>query len=430
MRLRFCLSYLAFALCCVITCAHSHYAHAEQPSPPVSAPPVPESKNNVLNSLDDEIKTVKSKQSALDNKANTLEKDLKNLKKDLVATASKVQKHEKDLRETETQIKKLNDQKKSLQAQFETDREQMSHLIMAMARIHRMPVEALIAKPDAPHETAQAATLLSAILPALNKRAEELKDKLQSLQKIETKLVESQQQLSETAKNLKDAEKNVKELLALRQKTFQETRQQIEDQEKVVSQISKQASDFRDLINKIEAKNKTLRELADKAHVKETPKSNDSGQVSDIANSRQKKNDYATKLAMADLPALGSAQLPLSGPIRVHYGQRDDIGAVCEGLRIEGRSGALIVSPMGGIVRYAGEFKKYGKIVLIEHKKNYHSLIAGLGKIDTFVGQTVDSGEPVGKLGGSSGNAPVLYYELRHNGQPINPSKKFDNIEG
>ena len=114
--------------------------------------------------------------------------------------------------------------------------------------------------------------------------------------------------------------------------------------------------------------------------------------------------------------------------MRIRYGQQDEIGATSQGIRIEARSGAMVVAPMGGIVRYAGPFKSYGNIVLLEHKNNYHSLIAGLGRIDTVVGQSVDSGEPVGNLGTQAGDRPVLYYELRLNGEPINPARKFSDL--
>ena len=86
----------------------------------------------------------------------------------------------------------------------------------------------------------------------------------------------------------------------------------------------------------------------------------------------------------------------------------------------------MVVAPLGGIVRYAGTFRNYGKIVLIEHRNKFHSLVAGLGKVDTFVGQRVDAGEPIGALPTSSGR---LYYELRYQGDPVNPSKKFSTLD-
>ncbi len=86
---------------------------------------------------------------------------------------------------------------------------------------------------------------------------------------------------------------------------------------------------------------------------------------------------------------------------------------------------------MGGVVDYAGIFKGYGNIIILRHEKDYHSLIAGLDKIDTIVGRAVNAGEPMGKMVSSSsdGGQPVLYYELRHKGKPVNPSKKISGLK-
>jgi septal ring factor EnvC (AmiA/AmiB activator) len=80
-------------------------------------------------------------------------------------------------------------------------------------------------------------------------------------------------------------------------------------------------------------------------------------------------------------------------------------------------------------VRYTGPFKNYGQLVIIEHQKGYHSLVAGLDRIDTVVGQSVSAGEPVGILGPApDGGKPSVYYELRHKGQPVNPARFFAEL--
>lgn len=126
----------------------------------------------------------------------------------------------------------------------------------------------------------------------------------------------------------------------------------------------------------------------------------------------------------------GKPQAPLSGIMKLSYNEPDAFGAPSKGIEIEARSGSLIVAPMNGIIRFAGHFKNYGNMVIIEHEKGYHSLIAGFEKIDTVVGQSVSVGEPLGKLHFARTNAkkPTLYYELRYNGQPINPAKKFAGL--
>ena len=88
-------------------------------------------------------------------------------------------------------------------------------------------------------------------------------------------------------------------------------------------------------------------------------------------------------------------------------------------------------APMGGVVRYVGYFKNYGNIVIIEHKGGYHSLIGGFESIETAIQRQVKSGEPIGKLPSKSsyGASPSLYYELRYNGQSVDPSVKFSELK-
>ncbi|MCB9995716.1 MAG: peptidoglycan DD-metalloendopeptidase family protein [Rhodospirillales bacterium] len=131
------------------------------------------------------------------------------------------------------------------------------------------------------------------------------------------------------------------------------------------------------------------------------------------------------------MPNKGTARLPVSGFITVGYGTTDEIGAYSQGIKLEARPGSLAVAPMGGIVRFAGQFKNYGNMVIIEHKNGYHSLIAGLHRIDAPVEGRINAGEPIGQLPltSSRGGRPALYYELRRNGQPVNPADMIADLK-
>ena len=99
----------------------------------------------------------------------------------------------------------------------------------------------------------------------------------------------------------------------------------------------------------------------------------------------------------------------------------DAYGTTSKGLTIQTRQGAEIVAPYDGRVVYAGPFRGYGQILIIEHSEGYHSLLAGLSRIDAAAGQWVLAGEPVGAMGQQETGEPELYLELRRNGRPINP---------
>ncbi len=71
---------------------------------------------------------------------------------------------------------------------------------------------------------------------------------------------------------------------------------------------------------------------------------------------------------------------------------------------------------------FAGPFRGYGQLLIIAHGEGYHTLLAGIDRVDGAVGQLLLAGEPVGQMGASPGRKPELYVELRHDGDPIDPT--------
>jgi septal ring factor EnvC (AmiA/AmiB activator) len=119
----------------------------------------------------------------------------------------------------------------------------------------------------------------------------------------------------------------------------------------------------------------------------------------------------------------------VSGRLVRRYGDADELGQTNHGLVLEARPGAQVVAPFDGRIMFAGPFRGYGQILIIEHGDGYHSLLAGLERIDGAVGQWLVAGEPVAAM--KTGEAkPRLYLELRRNGQPINPLPFLATREG
>jgi septal ring factor EnvC (AmiA/AmiB activator) len=114
--------------------------------------------------------------------------------------------------------------------------------------------------------------------------------------------------------------------------------------------------------------------------------------------------------------------MPVRGQLVLAYGQRA-LGAdsVSKGISIQTRTQAQVVAPYDGQVVYAGKFRGYGQILIIEHDGRYHTLLAGLERIDAVAGQWILAGEPIGVMGSPQERSPELYLEFRHAGQPVNP---------
>jgi len=113
---------------------------------------------------------------------------------------------------------------------------------------------------------------------------------------------------------------------------------------------------------------------------------------------------------------------PARGRLVGRYGETRDTDLYSRGITIETRPQAQVVAPYDGQIAFRGPFRGYGEILIIEHGQGYHTLLAGLGRIDAVVGQWLLGGEPVGVMGPSAGGSPKLYVELRRGGQPINPA--------
>ncbi|MFA5041584.1 MAG: peptidoglycan DD-metalloendopeptidase family protein, partial [Bdellovibrionales bacterium] len=119
----------------------------------------------------------------------------------------------------------------------------------------------------------------------------------------------------------------------------------------------------------------------------------------------------------------GSMKLiwPVSGNMRKSFGDKDADGVRSEGLTLAAPSGAPVVAPYPGKVVFAGPFRGYGQIMILQHDNGYYTFLSGFGRIDAEMAQDVDAGEPLGVLPVKEGAKPELYFEWRRGDKPANP---------
>ena len=374
-------------------------------SGPARAELSPPKKKTTLQSLQKQLLSEEEKKAQLENKRDELKNQLDDTRKRLVSLGQSVQQNERLLQDLEAEMADLQGDRTTLTQRLENDRAAIASLVLALERIRRVPPQALLVKPGAPYQTAQSALLMSRIIPVLNDKAEKLSKNLNRLEKIKSSLHTKRNEAILATKKMKKEQDTLSKLIGQRESLYAKMDQDIQRRQGEIRRIAMQASSLQDLLQRLEANRRNERKSADSMRT------------------------AALKTPEAALPKAGKAQMPISGKIRTYYDMPDSFGAASKGLVIEGRPGALAVAPMGGIVRFTGTFRNYGNMVIIEHQGGYHSLIAGLEKIDTVVGHNVTAGEPVGMLVQAGANSkPLLYYELRLHGRPINPAEKFAGL--
>ncbi len=147
-----------------------------------------------------------------------------------------------------------------------------------------------------------------------------------------------------------------------------------------------------------------------------------------LAAARRTQQEAMThRLEAPPLPALprGGKALPVAGQAVREFGAAGE-GGPAKGTTFQAPAGARVVSPCGGRVSFAGPFRSYGNLLIVDCGDAYHFVLAGLDRLDVAAGQRVLAGEPVGVLAAGEGRSrATLYLELRHHGQPVDPRTWF-----
>jgi septal ring factor EnvC (AmiA/AmiB activator) len=92
--------------------------------------------------------------------------------------------------------------------------------------------------------------------------------------------------------------------------------------------------------------------------------------------------------------------------------------------------GQGVAAPVDGRVVFAAPFKSYGLLLIIEHEREYHTLLWGFAWLDVSLGDHVQAGQVVGIVGARGGDPPVLHVERRRHGRPINLAASSSGIQG
>jgi len=342
-------------------------------------------------------------------RAAALKTEINTVNVELVTAAKRVQDQEEQVAVLESQRARLQREADVKTVQLRTRRRQFSGVIMALSRIARFPTEALIALPIPPEDAVRSAILLRAAVPALENRATVLKGDLQSLASARVAVESRRVDLHGALARLQIEEGRIKIIskkkAALRAEAISKSRAARSQ----AQMLGKKAKNLRDLVSRLDRQQKR----ASRLHVR--PKAKPPRQ------SRQVQR-FGTIGSIS--AARGRLPFPAVGKLVGLYGQSLGGGQTRKGVSIRTRFGGQVVAPFAGKVVFAGPFRGYGQLLIIDHGEGYHSLLAGLGRIDALIGQSVLAGEPVAIMTGAGGGAsgpPILYVEFRRNNKPINP---------
>lgn len=379
-----------------------------------------------LEAVERELGDTRAAQSALEQDAARLREEIGALRVRMVLSAQSLQDREEVMTGLEGQLARLDQVRAEKMSALRARHGQLVETIAALQRIALNPPEAFLVRSDDPADLVRGAILLRAAVPAIESRASAVREELDALARIGTDIQLRQQSLTVTASSLEAERNQLEGLIERKKELFHQTELERTQAAERAASLVEEAKDLRELMAKLMAAEAAPPAPAPAPAPVEESAAESGGNASEQVATLPSLGLSATRLTrppgLRDFgEAKGQLIQPARGELESQYGESDEFGVANRGIIINTRPGAQVVAPFDGQIVFAGPFRRYGQILIIEHGGGYHSLVAGLARVDGIVGQWVLAGEPIGLMGSTGSDDPKLYVELRRNGQPINP---------
>ena len=393
-----------------------------------------------LNQTEQQLQSNRAKEQGLTQDLAALAVERAKLNNDLIDSGKKVQASEAKLSETEAKLAELTDQVNLIKNSITERKETIVKMLSAMQRIGRTPPPALVTRRDDALAVVRSAMLLADVFPELKYQADNLSHELEGMVTLENGIREQRDAEKSDRDRLASEQARVDRLLEEKRRAMAQGEAELASIKQAVTDQAQTVTDLSELIDRLDAQiakvevaqydaeiaaEKALR-AREQQQVLATPANESVVEIKPESTKVAFASPDRLKPAMPFEAAKGTLRLPAQGRRVKRFGDADASGGTVKGISLQTRPEARITAPADGWVVYAGEFRSYGQLLIINAGGGYHVLLAGMSRIDVSLGQFVLSGEPIAVMGnsatpGQGDSRPVLYVEFRKDGRPIDP---------
>ncbi|MRN67093.1 murein hydrolase activator EnvC [Brucella sp. 10RB9213] len=364
----------------------------------------------------------------LEDEVASLKKDQSTITAALIQSAKTDKKLQQDIADIADRLVALREQEDGIRASLRARRGVLAEVLAALQRMGLNPPPAILVRPDDALASVRSAVLLGAVVPDMRDQVKELAGDLKDMQHVSASIAQEQEKLKETRTAQAEERERQSLLLEEKKKLQRQSEQEIEAQRKHSEELAAKAGSLKELIASLDKQMASVREAAEAARKAEAER---------LAAAKEKAGESTPGdrhlRAQSDFSTLqGRLVLPAAGKIMRRFGDKDGVGGSMMGQVVETLPSATITSPSDGVVLYAGVFRSYGQLLILDAGNGYHIVMAGMGRIDVAQGQFVLAGEPVGAMGEKllasvapvevGNGAPLLYIEFRKDGKPVDPA--------
>lgn len=302
----------------------------------------------------------------------------------------------------------LQRRREALQSSLAGKREELEKLLRAAYKVGGdAPLKVLLAQ-DRVADAQRTLTYHRYLQRDRARRIQALSAELQELDTLEQEIVAKRSELDATQRNQRAQLTQLERARRERASLVVQLEQRYEDRADREKALGRDAKALQQLLAKLRAA--AAKAAAQRAASKPKPGSSTSTPL---------------RKAVVSGPPLqvGGLSWPLSGALLAGYGGTLPDGRSSEGVLIGAAAGSTVKAVADGRVVFSDWMNGYGLILIVDHGNGYMSLYAHNDALLRDAGDAVQRGDPVASVGNSGGQGrPALYFELRRNGQPVNPN--------
>jgi murein hydrolase activator len=378
-----------------------------------------------LEALRTEQRKTLEREAALKREIEAIGDDRRKFNQQIIEIAARVVSLEERIAKAHERLNPLDGRDRAVRESLEHRRNAIAEVLAALQRIGRHAPPALFVRAEDALASVRSAIMLGAVLPEMRLQVDALAADLAELVHLRKEIAAEREGLARDLLVQADEQKRLAAFVEERQRRQGEVEQALNDERQRAAQLARQADSLNQLIAKIEQGLDTAARTARAA-----VRSGEDRRLEGRPDLAALRDPGRLVPAIAFASAKGMLPLPVNGARIKEFGAPDGLGGTEKGLSIAARPSGQITSPCDGWVVYAGVFRNYGQLLILNAGGGYHVLLAGMERISVDLGQFVVTGEPVAVMGGGAQSAavtaggatqPVLYVEFRKDGVPVDP---------
>lgn len=359
----------------------------------------------------------------------TLRKDHATITAALIQSAKTEKKLNEDIEAISERLAHQKEQEDAIRRSLWARRDVLAEVLGGLQRMGLNPPPAILVTPQDALSSVRSAILLGAVVPGLRQETDALMADLQELSRLSASIQAERDRLAAAAGDLLAEKKKLAFLLGEKERLRGQNEAEIEAERNRAAELARKAGSLKELIASLEADAEKKRKAEEAKRQAEAARAKREDELAE----RPVPESSRLVGAIAFDALRGQLALPVSGRRAKRFGAKDGLGGVMHGDMVATQSAAIVTSPVDASVLYAGPFRSYGQLLILNAGDGYHVVLAGMGRITVAQGQAVLAGEPVGAMREARladaaaqdvGNGGTeLYVEFRKDGKPVDPDR-------